>query len=129
MTSLRRLKLFCLAAALVLAGCATTGGDPSGKLAESGTARAAPPQSPKETPATTAEIVQPLAAAEAASQAVARLQPPADLWERIRRGFAMPNLDTELVRDREQWYTARPDYMLRMTERSRKYLFYIVEEL
>ena len=129
MSSLRRLKLFCLAAALVLAGCATTGGDPSGKLAESGTARAAPPQSPKETPATTAEIVQPLAAAEAASQAVARLQPPADLWERIRRGFAMPNLDTELVRDREQWYTARPDYMLRMTERSRKYLFYIVEEL
>ena len=129
MSSLRRLKLFCLAAALVLAGCATTGGDPSGKMAESGTARAAPPLSPKETPATTAEIVQPLAAAEAASQAVARLQPPADLWERIRRGFAMPNLDTELVRDREQWYTARPDYMLRMTERSRKYLFYIVEEL
>ena len=129
MTSLRRLKLFCLAAALVLAGCATTGGDPSGKMAESVTARAAPPLSPKETPATTAEIVQPLAAAEAASQAVARLQPPADLWERIRRGFAMPNLDTELVRDREQWYTARPDYMLRMTERSRKYLFYIVEEL
>jgi membrane-bound lytic murein transglycosylase D len=41
----------------------------------------------------------------------------------------MPNLDTELVRDREQWYATRPDYMLRMTERSRKYLFYIVEEL
>ena len=27
---------------------------------------------------------------EAASRAVAQLQPPADLWERIRRGFAMP---------------------------------------
>ena len=32
MSSLHRLKLFCLAAALVLAGCATTGGDPSGAL-------------------------------------------------------------------------------------------------
>jgi membrane-bound lytic murein transglycosylase D len=57
------------------------------------------------------------------------LQPPTDIWERIRRGFAMPDLETPLVRDREQWYAARPDYMLRMTERSRRYIYYIVEEL
>src|SRR5574343_746521 len=57
------------------------------------------------------------------------LQPPVDIWERIRRGFAMPDLDTELVRDREQWYTSRPDYILRMTERSRRYIYHIVEEL
>ena len=25
-----------------------------------------------------------------------------DLWERVRRGFAMPDLDSDLVRDREQ---------------------------
>ena len=55
--------------------------------------------------------------------------PPADIWERIRRGFAMPNLESDLVVDREQWYASRPDYLLRMTERSRKYMFYIVEEL
>jgi membrane-bound lytic murein transglycosylase D len=41
----------------------------------------------------------------------------------------MPDLDNDLVRDREAWYAARPDYMVRMTERSRKYLFHIVEEL
>jgi membrane-bound lytic murein transglycosylase D len=41
----------------------------------------------------------------------------------------MPDLDSNLVRDREQWYTARPDYIFRMTDRSRKYLFHIVEEL
>ena len=58
-----------------------------------------------------------------------QLAAPADLWERIRRGFAMPNLTSELVADREQWYTTRPDYIFRMTERSRKYLFHIVEEL
>lgn len=60
---------------------------------------------------------------------VANLSTPVDLWERIRRGFQMPDLSTELVRDREQWYATRPDYILRMTERSRKYLFHIVEEL
>jgi membrane-bound lytic murein transglycosylase D len=57
------------------------------------------------------------------------LTPPSDVWERIRRGFAMPDLDNDLVRNREQWYSGRPDYMLRMTERSRPYLFHVVEEL
>ena len=60
---------------------------------------------------------------------VAQLSAPADLWERIRRGFAMPNLEGDLVRDREQYYAARPDYIARMTQRSSKYLFHIVEEL
>lgn len=60
---------------------------------------------------------------------VVTLAPPADLWERIRRGFAMPNLQGDLVNDRERWYASRPEYIGRMTERSRKYLFHIVEEL
>jgi membrane-bound lytic murein transglycosylase D len=51
------------------------------------------------------------------------------MWDRIRRGFKMPNLDSDLVRDREQWYATRPDYIQRMTERSDKYIFHIVEEL
>jgi membrane-bound lytic murein transglycosylase D len=57
------------------------------------------------------------------------LQEKTDIWDRIRRGFAMPDLDNPLVRNREQWYASRPDYLLRMTERSRPYLFHIVEEL
>jgi membrane-bound lytic murein transglycosylase D len=60
---------------------------------------------------------------------VVALSPPADLWERIRRGYAMPDLENSLVHDREQWYAAKPDYIFRMTERSKKYLFHIVEEL
>jgi peptidoglycan lytic transglycosylase D len=52
-----------------------------------------------------------------------------DLWERVRRGFAMPDLESDLVRDRERWYASRPDYVARMTERGGRYLFYIVEEL
>jgi membrane-bound lytic murein transglycosylase D len=52
-----------------------------------------------------------------------------DLWARVRRGFAMPDLDSDLVRDRERWYSTRPDYVQRMTERGSRYLFHIVEEL
>jgi len=52
-----------------------------------------------------------------------------DLWGRVRRGFAMPDLDGDLVRNREQWYATRPDYVQRMTERGGRYLFHIVEEL
>ena len=63
------------------------------------------------------------------SRTVASLSPPKDLWERIRNGYAMPDLDNDLVHDREQWYASRPDYIFRMTERSKKYLFHIVEEL
>lgn len=52
-----------------------------------------------------------------------------DLWARIRKGFAMPDLDTPLVRNREQWYASRPDYVERMTTRSSRYLYHIVEEV
>ena len=60
---------------------------------------------------------------------IAHAEPPKELWDRIRRGFAMPDLQSDLVTDREQWYSTRPDYIQRMTERSSKYLFHIVEEL
>jgi membrane-bound lytic murein transglycosylase D len=53
----------------------------------------------------------------------------ADLWGRIRRGFAMNDLQSELVSSQEQWYATRPTYISRMTERSSKYLYHIVEEL
>ncbi|WOB06324.1 transglycosylase SLT domain-containing protein [Piscinibacter gummiphilus] len=52
-----------------------------------------------------------------------------DLWERVRRGFTMPDLETPLVRTGEQWYSSRPDYVARMTERGSRYLFHIVEEV
>lgn len=71
----------------------------------------------------------PLAPNSADPHVVAMLTPPADLWERIRRGYSMPDLDNDLVRERERWYASRPDYIERMTERSSKYLFHIVEEL
>lgn len=52
-----------------------------------------------------------------------------DLWARIRRGFMMKELTSDLIGSQEQWYASRPDYIERMTGRSSKYLYHIVEEL
>ena len=41
----------------------------------------------------------------------------------------MPDLDNALVREKTRYYAARPDYVQRMVDRSRLYLYHIVEEL
>lgn len=55
--------------------------------------------------------------------------PPQDLWDRIRRGFGMPDLHHPLVADRQSWYLNRPDGLRRIFERGGRYLHHIVEEL
>lgn len=56
-------------------------------------------------------------------------RPADDLWDRIRHGFSMPNLDGPMVAERERWYASEPDYLKRMVDRSKLYLYYIVEEV
>jgi len=129
---MKLLHLAGLPLVLWLAGCATA--PVSDPATVPGPNTAAAPRDPSAPTVITAPVIpsgdlQPITPAEAASRAVATLQPPADLWERIRRGYRMPNLENELVVQQEQWYVSRPDYIQRMTERSRKYLFHIVEEL
>ena len=119
-----------LASLLILTGCANIKPDASDSILS--TAHGDLPQAPLAKPYTPFfpdGPLRPITAAQAAAMGVAATAPPADLWERIRRGFAMPNLETGQVSDQEQWYATRPDYMQRMTERSSKYLFHIVEEL
>jgi membrane-bound lytic murein transglycosylase D len=55
--------------------------------------------------------------------------PEENLWVRIRRGFGMPDLDTPLALNRTVWYAGQGEYMDRMAQRSRRYLFHIVEEI
>ncbi|MFN7835897.1 MAG: transglycosylase SLT domain-containing protein [Burkholderiaceae bacterium] len=55
-------------------------------------------------------------------------QPPSDLWQRIRYGFAVPNLDSPLVAERQAWFVARPQQLKIMFERSSLYLYYITQE-
>ena len=52
-----------------------------------------------------------------------------DLWDRIVRGYAIPDMDGPLVDKWERWYAERPDYVARMVERSRRYLYHIVSEV
>ena len=56
-------------------------------------------------------------------------RPADDLWDRIRKGFAMADLESPLVGVRERWYASQPEYLKRMIERSKLYLYYIVEEV
>ncbi len=54
---------------------------------------------------------------------------PSDLWERLRQGFGMPDLDSRLVAVHEAWYAARPELLRGILARARRYLHYIVEEV
>ena len=128
--------LLLLLGSLWLAGCATPLVQPDSPPAAAATTASqivlAPsqPSSPGlHPPVYPSGSLRPLSATAVDAWTVHALTPPADIWDRIRRGFAMPDLENELVRDREQWYSSRPDYILRMTDRGRKYLFYVVEEL
>jgi len=109
--------------AVVLAGCASKPGMPGDPVLATSTS----------TGTTTPQIpggpLQNITPVQIGGLKIAHAEPPKELWDRIRRGFAMPDLQDTLVTDREQWYSSRPDYIQRMTERSSKYLFHIVEEL
>lgn len=147
--AMRRLAL--LLGAALLAGCATPGAVPAAEglavvnapvavvqQAEVATAPAlsaaiiTPPAPPAPPALPAGPTLPPSTALQAVTdfaQPVAPIEAPIELWDRMRRGFRMPDLDGKLVRDHEQWYASRPDYIQRMTERSKKYLFHIVEEL
>jgi membrane-bound lytic murein transglycosylase D len=73
--------------------------------------------------------LSPIAKGTVKRDGVAQLNLPNDLWERIRKGYQMPDLESDLANDRTQWYASKSDYLQRMTERSNKYLYHIVEEL
>lgn len=52
-----------------------------------------------------------------------------DVWERIRRGFDMPDLRSPAAERSTNSYAAQPDYFERMARRAEPYLFHIVEEI
>jgi membrane-bound lytic murein transglycosylase D len=54
---------------------------------------------------------------------------PTSLWQRIRNGFGLPDMSSPLVREQEEWFAKRPDYIARTVERSSRYLYYIVEQV
>ena len=62
-------------------------------------------------------------------QAVGSINHPVDLWGRIRLGFALPPIKHSDVRKYELSFTRDPEKFQQIIDRSRRYLFYIVEEV
>ncbi len=122
--------------AAALAGCATP---------EPRTAADAVAQSVAEAPGTPAPIAVP--EARIVAMPIARVAPPSpfaplveaeleplpapaeDIWDRIVKGYAIPDLEGPLVEKWERFYAERPDYVARMVDRSRRYLYHIVNEV
>lgn len=52
-----------------------------------------------------------------------------DIWDRIRRGFGMPDLETPLVAEQQLFYLNRPAFLKQVFARGGRYLYYIVDEL
>jgi len=67
--------------------------------------------------------------AQDTSRTVDLTNPPVDAWDRIRRGFAIPNLNTELAQEWTDYYAAHPESVQRMAQRAGKYLYFIVDEI
>lgn len=79
-----------------------------------------------------AAMAVPAAAPEPAPEVtppVAVKEPPRDVWDRVRSGFTMKPMDNDLVRQWENYYSAKPEYFARMVDRSSHYLFHIIEEI
>lgn len=54
---------------------------------------------------------------------------PSDVWERIRGGFGIPDLNSPAVDRWLRFYTRDPAYIRRMSERAGQYLYEIVENV
>ncbi len=136
MQLVRAMKWWALAAAAVLAaGCAATPhAPPTAAVGLPAQATASAPVSAASVPAATSSA--PTTAASAPSAAASAAATPAhyaDIWQRIRAGFGIADMQgpqmQPYVQQAVHWYATRPDYVARMTERSRKYLYYIVQEV
>lgn len=53
----------------------------------------------------------------------------ADLFDRIRSGFALPDPDEHAIDSQLNWYASNPEYLQRAFGRADMYLYYIVTQL
>lgn len=57
------------------------------------------------------------------------LPAPSDLFERIRAGFALEDVDHPSVDKEERWFASHPAYLDRTFKRGERYLYHIVNEI
>jgi len=51
------------------------------------------------------------------------------MWERLRAGFSIPDMDNKRVRMWERWYSERPEYVEFMVELSSHFLYHVLQEV
>jgi membrane-bound lytic murein transglycosylase D len=57
-------------------------------------------------------------------------KPATDIWERIRRGFALEHhVDEKRVAAELNWYKRHPEYLNRVATRATRYMYHIVEQV
>ena len=61
------------------------------------------------------------------SSAFAFTESTDNLWDRLRDGLKLAEFESPLTQVHVDWYAKRPDYVARMLDRSRRYLYHIVE--
>ncbi len=83
------------------------------------------PLSPEDIPA----AQMPAAESTQLRAAVDLISAPSSLWERIRLGFGVKDINTPLVQKQIDWFVNRPEFIKRTVERSNRYLYHIVEEI
>lgn len=54
---------------------------------------------------------------------------PGNIWDRIRAGFTMPDVDNPRIDQQLQWYVRNEEYMDRVVDRAAPYMHFIVDEL
>ena len=92
------------------------------------TATDTPPADSESAPSVISEAPGPSALSPADKETLPRAA-HADLWDRIRAGYALAPLDSPYIRRHEQWFANNPEYMENMINRAQLYLYYIVEEV
>jgi membrane-bound lytic murein transglycosylase D len=122
---------------VALAGCATTSAPPPLEqqtpppVAQASPPAAEPPEPlpPIESAPIAKFVIPPVFSASAAADLEPLPEPAEDLWDRIVKGYAVPDINGPLVDKWERWYAERPEYVARMIDRSRRYLYHIVNEI
>jgi membrane-bound lytic murein transglycosylase D len=136
--AIMRFRLAACALALLLgAGCAempvgTMNVAPLAKVPAEEPPQAAVPVITTESTAAPVAVeaaAKPVTPVPAASPAPPAPPPPVNLWNRVRGGFQLSNLEGQLVQDWEKWYSTRPDYVARMIDRSSRFLYHVMEEI
>lgn len=124
-------QLLSVVLLLATAGCATTSPETDQTAKDSASNSAVPFVSKEDSPAPAAiaaskpESRKPAATFEDEATATNH----SDIWARIRAGFSIKPLDSPLVEAEARWFANNPEYMARMMERAKLYLYYIVEEV